>query len=81
MVLTPESAVALMTGGLAIATFWFAWEARAARRAARGEESRRILRAALAEQLDDCRAWASGHAGRPELGGRRLTVEPWRWLR
>jgi hypothetical protein len=72
MVLTPESAVALVTGGLAIATFWLAWEARAARREARVEEPRRILRTALAEQLDDCRAWASGDPARGQSAIQRL---------
>ena len=72
MVVTPESAVALMTGGLAIATFWLAWEGRAARRQAREEESRHVLRAALAEQLDNCRAWASGDPARGQSSIKRL---------
>lgn len=57
--MTPETAVALMTGALATATFWLAWEARKARREARRDDERRILRAALAEQLDNLRAWTS----------------------
>lgn len=72
MELTPETAVALMTGALAIATFWLAWEARTARREAREEDQRRILRAALAEQLDNCRAWASRDPARGEPAVRGL---------
>ena len=72
MVLTPETAVALMTGALAAATFWLAWEARKARREARRDDERRILRAALAEQLDNCRAWAASDPARGEPAFRNL---------
>jgi hypothetical protein len=69
---TPETAVALMTGALAVATFWLAWEARKARREARRDEERRILRAALAEQLDNLRAWTSRDPMRGEPAVRGL---------
>ena len=70
--MTPETAVALMTGALAIATFWLAWEARTARQGARADDERRILRTALAEQLDNCRAWTSRDPTRGEPAVRAL---------
>jgi len=61
-----------MTGLLAAATFWLAWEARKARREASREDERRILRAALSEQLDNCRAWTSRDPARGEPAIRNL---------
>jgi hypothetical protein len=52
-----EVVVAIGTLALAGATFWLAREARKARTEAEEHERRTLLRAALVEQLDNCRAW------------------------
>ena len=71
---------ALVAGGtlaLAVATFVVAWETRAVRREAADSQVRRALRAAMAEQLENCRRWLAINPsmGQPSL--RRLyTAEP-----
>src|SRR2546426_1833612 len=51
--------VAIATFALGVATVWLALETRQARVETRNADDRRILRAALAEQLDNCRKWVT----------------------
>src|SRR5258706_1923182 len=66
-----------MTGLLAIATFWLGWQSREARREARRDDERRILRAAIAEQLGNLREWLARDPARGEPAIRGLAdAEP-----
>jgi hypothetical protein len=68
--------VAALTGALAVATFWLAWETRTARIQGERKARRRLLRAALAEQLDNCRAlnWREPARGKPAWVGLAKTT-------
>jgi hypothetical protein len=77
---TPEWVLALFTVVLAGATVWLARESRKDRIEQRNERERRLLRAALLEQIDNCRQWTQGHPGdlqvaqmRPDPSVARLT--------
>src|SRR5258706_6167175 len=66
-----------MTGLLAIATFWLGWQSREARREARRDDERRILRAAIAEQLGNLRERLARDPARGEPAIRGLAdAEP-----
>lgn len=72
-----ELLVALGTGALAVATFWLALESHKARAEAKTEAVRGILRAALAEQLDNCRAWFTRDPSRGDASlGALRRAEP-----
>lgn len=66
----------LIVGGgtmaLALATFWLAFEARKARTEAERREHVRLLRAALAEQLDNLRAWVTSDPAQGEPAFRGI---------
>jgi hypothetical protein len=51
--------VAIATLALGGATVWLGWQTRQARVEAHSTDERRILRAALAEQLNNCRMWVT----------------------
>lgn len=51
--------VAIATFVLGIATVWLGWQTRQARVEARDADVKRVVRAALVEQLDNCRMWVS----------------------
>jgi hypothetical protein len=58
--------VAIATFALGAATVWLGWQTRQARTEARDADEKRVLRAALAEQLDNCRKWVSHDPARGE---------------
>jgi hypothetical protein len=64
--------VAIGTFGLGMATVWLGWQTRQARIEAQSTDERRILRAALAQQLDNCRLWVTRDPARGEASFERL---------
>jgi hypothetical protein len=63
-------------GSFGAATVWLGWQTRQARIEARAADEKRILRGALAEQLDNCRTWVSHDPARGEPSVESLRGTP-----
>src|SRR5437879_4281091 len=63
--------LAIATFGLALATVALAIEANVDRVGRRHERERALLRAALLEQVDNCREWRRGPSGAPSDDARK----------